>query len=105
MLRGRYICAISERSTPSSTLKISLSPIIPVHPGLSPVTPIIPVHTQKQGGWGMPSNASTDNSLVYVTAYLLATKIQNVAAPTFLATLRTSVLGNANLPIGGLARR
>ena len=31
----------------------------------------------------MPSDASTDNSLVYITDYLLATKIQNVGAPTF----------------------
>jgi len=50
MLRGRCSCAISERPTPSSTLKTPLSLIIPVYPRNSPVSPIIPVHTQKQGG-------------------------------------------------------
>jgi hypothetical protein len=52
MLRGHRSCTISERPTPSSTLKIPLSLIIPVHPRNSPVSPIIPVHTQKQGGGG-----------------------------------------------------
>ncbi len=37
----------------------------------------------KQGVGGIPFNASTDNSLVYITLCLLATKIQNVGAPTF----------------------
>jgi len=83
MLRGCRSRAISERSTPSSAPKYPLSPIIPVHPGNPPVSPIIPVHTQKQGGGGIPSNAATDNSLVRITHCLLATKIQNVGAPTF----------------------
>ncbi len=52
--RGRGSCAISERPThsvfgPSSLFRM-LSPTIPVHPRNAPVSPIIPVHTQKQGG-------------------------------------------------------
>ncbi len=54
MLRGRRSCAISERPTPLPfavpSLFRMLSPTIPVHPRNSPVSPIIPVHTQKQGG-------------------------------------------------------
>jgi len=114
MLRGRGSCTISERPTPSSPLKTPLSLIIPVHPRFPPVSPIIPVHTQKQGGGGAflnvqlstlnclspltpiipalmqnrgvgaPTNASTDNAPVHITHCLLATKIQNVGAPTFL---------------------
>src|SRR5208337_3683568 len=59
MLRGRCSCAISERPTPAlfalSSLLRLLSPTIPVHPRNAPVTPIIPVHTQKQGGGAYPS--------------------------------------------------
>src|SRR5208337_811500 len=58
MLRGSCSCAISERPTPSpfalSSLFRMLSPIIPVHPRNAPVSPIIPAHTQKQGGRGYP---------------------------------------------------
>jgi hypothetical protein len=57
MLRGRCSCAISERPTPSlfalPSLFPLLSPTIPVHPRNAPVSPIIPVHTQKQGGGGI----------------------------------------------------
>src|SRR5208283_824754 len=52
MLRGRCSCAIPTRPTSSPSPKFPLSPIIPVHPGNSPVSLIIPVHTQKQGGGG-----------------------------------------------------
>ena len=56
MLRGRGSCAISDRPTPSPFASPSLfrmlSPTIPVHPRNAPVSPIIPVHTQKQGGGG-----------------------------------------------------
>src|SRR5208337_2486888 len=56
MLRGRCSCAISDRPTPSLFATLSLfrplSLIIPVHPRTAPVSPIIPVHTQKQGGGG-----------------------------------------------------
>ena len=69
--RGRGCCAISERpGTPSGTQKACpthslfavpslvrlLSPIIPVDPGNSPVSPIIPVHAQKQGGGALLLN-------------------------------------------------
>ncbi len=85
-----------------------LSLIIPVHPRLSPVNPIIPVHTQKQGGGGHFSThrqmpASITHELYY--CMLHATQMQNVGAPTYPAALRASVLGNAYLPIGGLALR
>jgi len=46
-----------------------LSPTIPVHPRNAPVSPIIPVHTQKQGGWGY---------IIRMVMYL-----QYVGAPTF----------------------
>src|SRR5208337_2771870 len=56
MLRGRCSCAISDPPTPSlfatPSLFRTLSPTIPVHPRTAPVSPIIPVHTQKQGGGG-----------------------------------------------------
>jgi hypothetical protein len=58
--RGRGCCAISERPIPSPfglpSLFRLLSPIIPVDPGNSPVSPIIPVHTQKQGGGALLLN-------------------------------------------------
>jgi hypothetical protein len=54
--RGRGCCAISSLPTPSSFASASvfrmLSPTVPVHPRNAPVSPIIPVHTQKQGGGG-----------------------------------------------------
>ncbi len=56
MLRGRFSCAISERATPSPfalpSLFRLLSLTIPVHPRNAPVSPIIPIHTQKPGGGG-----------------------------------------------------
>ena len=83
MLRGRCSCAISGRpGTPSGTqatrptpspaprllatshssLATALvSPIIPVHPGNSPVSPMIPVHTQKQGGGALKKLSATSD--------------------------------------------
>ena len=56
MLRRHCSCAISERPTPSPFVSPSLfrmlSPLLPLHPRNSPVTPLFPLHTQKQGGWG-----------------------------------------------------
>src|SRR5208283_344634 len=53
--RGRRSCAISERPTPSffalPSLFRMLSLTIPAHPRHSPVSPIIPAHTQNRG-WG-----------------------------------------------------
>jgi hypothetical protein len=58
--RRRGCCAISERPTRSlfavPSLFRMLSPIIPVDPGNSPVSPIIPVLTQKQGGGALLLN-------------------------------------------------
>jgi hypothetical protein len=54
MLRVSCSCAISVHdilaSFVFSSLFRMLSPTIPVHPRNAPVSPIIPVHTQKQGG-------------------------------------------------------
>jgi|SRR5271157_2493024 len=56
MLRGRCSCAISGRPTPSSFASSSLFPplsaLFPLHPRNSPVTPLFPLLTQKQGGGG-----------------------------------------------------
>ncbi len=62
MLRGCRFYAISERPThsgfvPSSPLRM-LSPAIPVHPRNATVSPIIPVHTQKQGVGGAYHNGN-----------------------------------------------
>jgi len=62
MLSECCSCTISERPTPSSTLKTPLSLTIPVDPEHSPVSPIIPVHTQKQGGVP-PSSNMTNRSI------------------------------------------
>jgi|SRR5271157_17500 len=51
MLWGRCSCAISERPTPSPTSK-------------NPLSPIIPVHTQKQGGGAHFSALSPHSSSV-----------------------------------------
>ncbi len=85
----RYPFLSSLRFSPPATSHSPLSLTIPVDPGISPVTPIIPVHTQKHGGGGTPSDASADNSLVYITDCLLAIKIQNVGAPTYCNWLTT----------------
>src|SRR5208283_1484067 len=54
--RGRRSCAISERPTPSPFALSSCFPVlsltIPAHPRHSPVSPIIPAHTQDRGGVG-----------------------------------------------------
>src|SRR5208283_1897469 len=54
--RGRGCCAISERPAPSSfassSLLRSLSALFPLHPRNSPVSPLFPLLTQKQGGGG-----------------------------------------------------
>ncbi len=59
MLRGRRSCAISERPTLSPFVSPSLSHrltlLFPLHPRNSPVTPLFPLLTQKQGG-GAPIN-------------------------------------------------
>ncbi len=58
--RGRGCCAISERARRSVFVSSSpvrmLSPTIPVHPRNAPVSPIIPVHTQKQRGGALLLN-------------------------------------------------
>jgi hypothetical protein len=68
MLRGRGSSAISERPTPSPSLRLLatshqplatslVTPLFPVHPRNVLVSPIIPVHTQKQGGGGIKTFA------------------------------------------------
>ncbi len=78
----------SAFSAPLRYLFLSLFPCSPPATHHSPLSLTIPVLTQKQGVGGIPSTASTDNSLAYITHVLLATEIQNVGAPTFV-TLRT----------------
>ncbi len=132
MLRGCCPCAIPERPTPlprplfaksdrlvalplSSSLAVDcklsavgclspLSLIIPVHPRNSPVTPIIPVHTQKQGGGACFLASScklsavdcelsfSPNSFVFsCRSYYTLTYINNniVGAPTYCKSLAT----------------
>src|SRR5208337_2201088 len=89
MLRGSCSCAISERPTPSpfalSSLFRMLSPIIPVHPRNAPVSPIIPAHTQKQGGGGGYPNGNVSKICrradILVSGTLLAQCGQDVSCP------------------------
>jgi len=102
MLRGRRSCTTSvrpgylsqtqtTRSTADffvlSSLFRILSPTIPVHRRHSPVSPIIPVHTQKQGGGGCSKqNARANNSFVFsrhVNYILNYMSYYIVGAPTF----------------------
>src|SRR5208283_4738877 len=69
MLRGRGSCTISERPTPSSTPKSPLSLIIPVDPGYPPVSSIIPVHTQKQGG-GVSHSARSEMTHLHLLPFV-----------------------------------
>ena len=104
MLRGRGSCTISERPTPSSTLKTPLSPTIPVHPRNSPVTPLFPLHTQKQGGGGcfftfhcrlstvgcelsFPPNSFVFSHQYYYLLHYMTNNI--VGAPTYCKRLTT----------------
>jgi hypothetical protein len=73
MLRGCCSCAISERPTPSLFVSPSLlrllTPLFPLHPRNSPVTPLFPLLTQKQGGGGGVTR--------------MVTYLKYVGAPTF----------------------
>src|SRR5208283_6216802 len=101
MLRGRRSCTISERPTPSSFVSSSLSrmltPTIPVHPRNAPVSPIIPVHTQKQGGGALLLNfqLSTLNCLSLlaptIPAPLATAALRVVPAPLCTTTSRSNV--------------
>jgi len=90
MLRGRCSCAISEVPTPSPfalpSLFRLLSPIIPLHRRHSPVTPLFPLHTQKQGGGGhFSAHGQMPASITLKLCYCMlhATQMQNVGAPTY----------------------
>jgi|SRR5271157_258614 len=92
MLRGRCVFAILERPRPSlfssSSFSLPLTPLFLLHARHSPVSPIIPVHTQKQGGGECPlQNAFANNSLVFschVNCMLNSMSNYIVGAPTFL---------------------
>jgi len=62
-----------------------LSPIIPAHPGGSPVTPIIPALTHTPGGGGpfFSTSAPTKKSADISSDYYHGTYSLNVGAPTF----------------------
>src|SRR5271157_605726 len=85
--RGRACCAISSLSIPSSFASVSLvrmlSPTIPVHPRNAPVSPIIPVHTQKQGGGGPLRKSASPAALLFSMATLTTQLSAIVGAPTF----------------------
>jgi hypothetical protein len=95
--RGRGCCAISgrpgtssgtQRTRPTSPLfALSLlfrvlSPSIPVHPRNAPVSPIIPVLTQKQGGGGVSRHMRSPVTLLFSSAMLTTTLSAIVGAPT-----------------------
>jgi len=109
MLRGRCSCAISERpGAPSGTHRTRptpspfavpslfrmLSPTIPVHPRNAPVSPIIPIHTQKQGGGGCLLQISfCYNSFVFFRSVNHILNYMNtyiVGAPTISFRERTT---------------
>ena len=86
--RGRGCCAISSLPTPSSFASASLfrmlSPTVPVHPRNAPVSPIIPVHTQKQGGvGGVFCKMCSPITLLFSAALLTRQLSAIVGAPTF----------------------
>jgi hypothetical protein len=113
--RGRGCCTISDRPTPSFAPPLLatshpplatalLTPIIPVHPRNSPVSSIIPVHTQKQGGGGCFFTfhcrlstvgcelSSPPNSFVFSRCsyyYIIYMNNTIVGAPTFCKSLST----------------
>ena len=64
-------------------LQIRLSPTIPEHPGNSPVSPIIPVHTQKQGVGGIPRKMRAPITPMFSSAMLTIQLSAIVGAPTF----------------------
>jgi hypothetical protein len=100
MLRGRCSCAISNRPTASSTLRLLatrhsslatafVSPLFPLHPGNSPVTPLFPLHPQKQGRGRLKSSANCGQSIVnceraFLRSAFTTTSIEIVEPPTFL---------------------
>jgi len=105
--RGGGCCAISERARRtlfvSSSLFRMLSPTIPVHPRNAPVSPIIPVHTQKQGGGALLLNFQllTLNRLSLsspISCSPLATR-HSPLSPTIPAPLATAALRVVPVPI------
>jgi len=60
-----------------------LSPTIPVHPRNAPVSPIIPVHTQKQGVGGASDQICSPLTPLFSLAVLTTPLRAIVGAPTF----------------------
>jgi len=81
LLSAAFACS------PLATSHSPLSLTIPPHPRNSPITPLFPLHTQKQGGGGcLPQNAFSRNSFVFFgcVAYVVNYMIYYiVGAPTF----------------------
>ena len=105
MLRGRCSCAISACPCPSPVFSLPLSPLFTLHPGKPPVTPLFPLLTQKQGGGGVFSFASSasftffsssslsPNSFVFSRHSNYMLNYMNtyiVGAPTFVTLLTTN---------------
>ena len=77
------IPACPERLLRRVHMRPSLSLIIPAHPRHSPVSPIIPAHTQKQGGGGVFRKMCSPITLVFSFAMLTRKLSTIVGAPTF----------------------
>ncbi len=86
--RGRRSGAISSLPTPSSfaspSLLRQLTPLLPLHPRKSPVTPLFPLLTQKQGGGGVFCKMCSPITLLFSMAVLTMQLRIIVGAPTFL---------------------
>jgi hypothetical protein len=85
-MRERCSCAISSRSTPSPAFQSLLSPLFPLLPGNSPVSPFFPLLTQKQGGRGYEEAKDVnevEHHLLLLTHAFTTTLINIVGAPTF----------------------
>src|SRR5208337_2369117 len=67
MLRGRCSCATSSRASASSGTQATrhATPSGTQATRRSPVSPIIPAHTQKQGGGGLLQSVLSYNSFVF----------------------------------------
>src|SRR5208282_45107 len=95
MLRERCSCAISVHgilaSFVFSSLFRPLTPLFPLDASHSPVSLIIPAHTQKQGGGGYPKEVKemkeakeVDYNRAFLTPAFTTTSINIVGEPTIL---------------------
>jgi hypothetical protein len=100
------IPACPERLLRRVHMRPSLSLIIPVHPRNAPVSPIIPAHTQKQGGGGVFGKMCSPITLLFSAALLTTQLSAIVGAPTFSSC--TSSVGHKSDPpqkVGPYTRR